>query len=172
MQITHLHDYMRRELHTLSRQRYMPNGWDRKSNQKAESMLCTLRRLLDARLASRSDRLVTFLTQFAVDTLCKQAARHQRLDKMVETYVELFYAQPQVDQESANALAELDCQAYSTSHLSDELASVLKQFDKLKEHADRVEVSLEPVASAIKDVQSELRRRASTLQAARDSLSI
>lgn len=164
MHITQLHALARRELVSLAHARYMPRGYDRQASQKADRKHYELSKYLDAVLATTPDRLMQSPTGFQLKELHAQAAQERTLQAMVAKMVALLRTLPEMDQGDAYALADINDRLFSAQSIRSRLDSTRADFDKLAEHAARLEVDLGVVYAALQDLETQVTRKVDILE--------
>lgn len=104
-QITTLHELAHSGLRELASKRVMPGGWDRALNRRAETMTIQLHGLLPAVVSNVADTLMARPTTARWVQMLEIAAQERLLKEMVARWVQLLATEPQVDQQTACALA-------------------------------------------------------------------
>ncbi len=170
MNITHLHLLAQRELHNLARARYLPRGYDRQAARRAQLGLYELNKHLPAALATVTDRLMSAPDYARIQKLCHQAAQKPRLKDMVLELVRLLAAEPVMDQENANALAESAERSQAIERLNSDLRNVRKELDKHAPTLERLELDFDDVYASLNRLERELQRKARELAVAYNDL--
>lgn len=164
MHITQLHALARRELTSLAHARYMPRGYDRQASQKADRKHFELSKYLDVVLATTPDRLMQSPTGLRLKELHAEAAQERTLQAMVAKMVELLRNLPEMDQGDAYALADIHDRLFSAQQVQSRLETSRAEFDKLAEHAARLEVDFSAVYAAFKDLETQVVRKVDILE--------
>jgi hypothetical protein len=170
MHITDIHSLARRELSTLAQKRYMPHGYNREGNRRAESAHYELGRYLDEVLLKTPNRLLPSPGGNRLNALCAAAAEERRLKDMVARLVELLQAEPGMDQEDANALAEVHQRQASAERLRSMLTTLRETLGNHLPNAEKLEVEFDELHRAIDRLGRDIDRKDDELRQAESRL--
>lgn len=175
MHIISLHDLCRQELIHLLNARFMPTGWTRNGDRKAQQLHSKAQRWLANAFAGVPDALVARPNSRVCSQLHATAIAEHKLERMVYRMVELFAALPVPDQSEAFATAELTDRLCQLQRFQSDLERMRKHLDKDALPAATADLPLAPLREALEDTLRAVRQRVfdteGVLQTSRQAMS-